>query len=81
MDFTSEGATKLFIFGRSPIEKNTIHIRFSDSGENNQIIEFIQSDDYEEQAFELEKIAGIQKITFMFLPGSNFDFSWFCFEK
>lgn len=82
MNFTSEGATKLFVYGRSPIEKNTIHIRFSDGDrESNQIIEFIQSNNYEERAFELEKITGLQKVTFIFLPGSNFDFSWFRFVK
>ena len=29
MDFTEKGATKISIYGRSPIDKNTIHIRFS----------------------------------------------------
>lgn len=82
MDFTGDGATKLVVFGRSPIDKNTIHVRFSGAeGEVNQIIEFKYSDHYEERVFELEKITGIQKVTFIFLPGSNFDFGWFCFEK
>ncbi|WP_110934437.1 glycoside hydrolase family 2 TIM barrel-domain containing protein [Paenibacillus bouchesdurhonensis] len=82
MDFGSEGATKLVIFGRSPIDKNTIHIRFaSEEDESNQLVEFTQSDGYEERVFDLEKINGMQKITFIFLPGSNFDFGWFRFEK
>ncbi|WP_251549781.1 glycoside hydrolase family 2 TIM barrel-domain containing protein [Neobacillus muris] len=82
MDFTSEGTTKLLIYGRSPIDKNTIHIRFgNDNGDSNQIIEFTQSQGYEERVFELEKITGMNKVTFIFLPGSNFDFGWFCFKR
>ncbi|MCM3786246.1 DUF4982 domain-containing protein [Neobacillus mesonae] len=82
MDFTAEGASRLVVFGSSPIDKNTIHIRFAGpNGENNQLVEFTQTQDYEEQVFELEKITGLQKVTFIFLPGSNFDFGWFRFEK
>lgn len=82
MDFTSEGCTKLVIKGRSPIDKNTIHITFANQdSESNQLVEFTQSDEYVEQVFELEKINGVQKVTFIFLPGSNFDFGSFRFER
>ncbi|MBS4194133.1 DUF4982 domain-containing protein [Bacillus sp. FJAT-49870] len=82
MDFTKEGVTKLIISGRSPIDKNTIHVRYaSEEGENIQIIEFKKSDGYEERMFEIEKITGNQKVTFIFLPGSTFDFGWFRFVK
>ena len=81
MDFGTEGAAKLVVYGRSPIEKNTIHLRFSsDEEESTQIIEFPYSDQYKERVFNLEKITGMQKVTFIFLPGSNFDFGWFRFE-
>ncbi|WP_272040128.1 glycoside hydrolase family 2 TIM barrel-domain containing protein [Paenibacillus sp. JJ-100] len=82
MDFTSEGASKLVIYGASPIDKNTIHIRFSGAdGQHNQLVEFTQSKGYEERSFELERVSGEQKVTFIFLPGSQFDFGWFRFEK
>ena len=82
MDFTNEGTQKLVIYGKSPIEKNTIHIRFtSQKGESNQLVEFSYSDTYEERIYEFERISGVQKVTFIFLPGSNFDFGWFRFEK
>jgi beta-galactosidase len=82
MDFTSEGTSKLVIYGRSPIDKNTIHVRFEDAeGQTNQIVEFSHSDGYKESVFELEKITGIKKVTFIFLPGCNFDFGWFRFEQ
>ncbi|WP_366290691.1 glycoside hydrolase family 2 TIM barrel-domain containing protein [Paenibacillus sp. AN1007] len=82
MDFASEGASKLVICGASPIDKNTIHIRFSGAdGQHNQLVEFTQSAGYEERTFELERVCGEQKVTFIFLPGSQFDFDWFRFEK
>ncbi|MEX1029337.1 MAG: glycoside hydrolase family 2 TIM barrel-domain containing protein [Paenibacillaceae bacterium] len=82
MDFTMEGASKLVICGRSPIEKNTIHIRLAgETGESNQLVEFMKSDGYEERVFDLEKVTGNQNVTFIFLPGSNFDFDGFHFGK
>ncbi|WP_211746233.1 glycoside hydrolase family 2 TIM barrel-domain containing protein [Paenibacillus sp. Marseille-Q4541] len=82
MDFTNEGTSKLVVNGRSLIDKNTIHIRFAGpDGESNQLVEFTQSGGYEEQTFDLERITGNQKVTFIFLPGSNFDFAWFRFVR
>lgn len=82
MDFTSEGATKLVVYGKSPIDKNTIQIRFANNeGESSQLVEFTSPMEYEERVFKLQKIEGIQKVTFIFLPGSNFDFGWFRFER
>ena len=82
MDFGDEGTTKLVVYGRSPLEKNTIHLRFTDDeGESSQIIEFLHSKEYEKQVFELEKIKGRKKVSFIFLPGSKFDFGWFRFER
>lgn len=81
MKFGSKGPSKLVICGQSQIDKNTIHIRFSNMEEEiNQIIEFTHSDGYVERIFEIEEITGTQTVTFIFLPGSNFDFSWFRFE-
>lgn len=82
MDFTAEGTSKLVIHGHSPIDKNTIHIRFAGAdGQSNQLVEFTQSEGYEERVFELERVTGVQKVIFIFLPGSQFDFDWFRFEK
>lgn len=83
MDFGDEGGTTLVICGRSPIDKNTIHVRLVDpeGNEQTQLIEFTYSKGYEQRVFEIEKITGMQNVTFIFLPGSNFDFRWFRFEK
>lgn len=71
---------KLVIYGRAPID-NTIHILFSgEQGEKVQIIEFKKRSAYEAVEFELGRITGLQKVTFIFLPGSNFDFGWFRFK-
>lgn len=82
MDFAEAGSSKLIVNGSSAIDKNTIHILFeSPEGESNQLVEFTQSRGYEEQVFDLEPIAGCYKVTFIFLPGSQFDFGWFRFMR
>jgi beta-galactosidase len=43
-------------------------------GKRQQLVEFVRTEGYEEQSF-------MQKVTFLFLPGSNFDFGWFRFTK
>lgn len=83
MDFGTAGSAKLIICGRSPLDKNTIHVLFSGSeGESRQIVEFARHaavGEYAEQSFELEPVAGPQTVTFVFLPGSQFDLRWFRF--
>lgn len=79
MDFT-DGIRKIAICGRSPIDKNSIHIRFSgDEGEQNRLVEFTYSEDYLVREFELEAVKGLHTVSFVFLPGSDFDFKWFRF--
>lgn len=81
MDFGTKGAGKLTICGHSPIDKNTIHMMLIGAdGESKQIVEFTHSSDYEVQNFELEPIYGLQKVMFVFLPGSNFNLQWFQFH-
>lgn len=81
MDFGEIGFTKLTICGHCPIDQNTIHIRFhGDSGDYNELAEFSHTSDFEEQTFDLQPVTGMQTVTFIFLPGSNFDFKWFHFE-
>ncbi len=81
MNFGEKGFSKLTICGRCPIDKNTIHIRFhGESGDYNELAEFIHTSEYEEQTFYLSSVTGMQTVTFIFLPGSNFDFKWFHFE-
>jgi beta-galactosidase len=82
MDFGDTTTTKLTICGKSNTENNTINIKFfaADGNSQTQVIEFAHTDDYEEKTFEITPVTGSQKISFVFLPGSNFDFKWFRFR-
>ena len=44
------------------------------------MIEFTHTDIVEEKTFNIKPVKGKNKVTFVFLPGSNFDFDWFKFE-
>ena len=64
MDFGEAGASRIVICGRSPIDRNTIHIRFAGpDGEQARAIEFTASNGYEERMFELEPVAGVRDVT------------------
>ncbi|BCN28859.1 glycoside hydrolase family 2 TIM barrel-domain containing protein [Anaeromicropila herbilytica] len=83
MDFGTEGANKIIIRGKTPNVNNTIHIRFIDKDDKavNQLIEFPHSEAYTDMEFTLNPMHGVQKVSFVFLPGSVFDFEWFQFVK
>ncbi|SFR78320.1 glycoside hydrolase family 2 TIM barrel-domain containing protein [Anaeromicropila populeti] len=81
MDFGTSGFHKLIICGRSPIEKNTIHVRFyGASGEVKQLAEFEYAEEYIEREFLMDSVTGLQTVSFIFLPGCHFDFKWFKFQ-
>lgn len=80
MDFGDRGCTGIAIRGRSRLENNTIHLRFEGSdGQTRQVVEFPGSEDWTEVSFALEPVYGKQDVTFLFLPGCDFDFSSFRF--
>lgn len=83
MHFGEKGCHEITICGHSPIELNTIHVRFycEDGTEVNQIIEFPYSDDYQELTFPIDGFKGSGKVNFIFMPGSKFDFRWFRFAN
>lgn len=82
MNMGEEGAAKLMICGYTPMEKNTIQIRFtSEEEEITRIVEFCHQEEEGVQEFELERVPGRWNVSFVFLPGSNFDFYWFRFVK
>lgn len=82
LDFLDKGVRRITICGSSPIECNSIHLCIQgEEGESRQLLDFTQSEGMEERVFDLEPITGVKTITFLFLPGSRFDFSWFQFEE
>lgn len=82
MDFGDEGCGSLVICGRTKNPKNTIHVRFSDGEQElREVVEFARAEDFTEQAFAIGPVCGMQKVSFVFMPGSQFDFQWFQFKK
>ena len=81
MDF-SEGISSITITGRSNNPSNPVHVRFyGANGDVNQICDFPGSEEIQTISFPLESVTGMYKVNFIFLPGSNFDFVGFKFNK
>lgn len=82
MDFGNETSAVIEITGRSPIAKNTIHVRTSNGKEESlNIAEFTYSEDYTTKCFPVNVLSGSQTVTLLFLPGSNFDLKSIHFVK
>ena len=75
-------ATKLTICGKSNKPNNSINLKwFGENGiSSTQVIEFSHTEDYEEKTFDIQALMGKGQISFVFLPGCDFDFKWFKFE-
>ena len=81
MDF-KDGVTRITVKGRSHIKINTLHLLFTDGNgtEQRRMLEIPYSDEPVENTFEIEAVSGLQKLSFVALPGSHFDFEWFKFS-
>lgn len=81
MDF-GDGVNKITVCGKTSNEVNSIQIRYNDDNDiqQTQLIEFPNSSEYTEITFDLDMINGVRDVSFVFLPGSKFDFKWFRFE-
>ena len=81
MDFSTRGVSKIQICGSTSLPINPIQIRFYDGNytESIQIVEFTKSSRYEVQEFELEDVGTNRQVSFVFLPGCQFNFKWFQF--
>ena len=81
-DFSERQPQKLIISGKSPLPLNSIHLILSGGeGEERIICEFGTDNnlEYSERIFDLKNVSGRKKVSFAFLPGSNFDFNYFRF--
>jgi beta-galactosidase len=80
MDFGDEGASFIEIWGASPLAMNTIHLSFTTpAGETvKRMIEFpgssTESTTPVSHRFKIEPLQGAGDLSFIFLPGSQFDF-------
>ena len=82
LDF-GEGVTKVTICGKTPNAENPIQIRYTPEGgeQVTQLVKFAGSGEYCEQSFDIERIAGkVSELSFVFMPGSDFDFDWHLFS-
>ena len=81
MDFDSS-TSKISICGRTKNSVNSIQLRYNDNNgvQNTELLEFPYSEEYIEKDFDISELTGEKDISFVFLPGSNFDFKWFKFE-
>ena len=78
MDFGEKGTKSLVICGSTPLEKNTIILKFAKDGvEEQRMVEFMGTKT--KQSFEIEPIYGVNDVSLVFLPGSNFNFTSICF--
>lgn len=80
-DFEKEQPAALEITGRSALPQNSIHMFFDGEESKRVILEFEGAEDYTTRRFKIEGIAGKGKVSFVFLPGSCFDFKAFRFVK
>ena len=83
LDFGDDGTDRIDIRGRSAFDRNTIHLRFEspDGNVEQRILEFVKSDGWETRSFSFEPVRGKQRVSFVFLPGSRFDFASFRFGR
>jgi beta-galactosidase len=86
MDFGSGGTSDIEIFGNTRNPINTVQIRFrspENGDETIRIAEFAGNGTSENmgRAFSFEPVYGIQDVTFVFLPGSDFDLESFRFLR
>lgn len=77
VDFGEPGADTVVVSGRTPLDGNTMHIRFTDErGETtDRIVEFRGTGSAEctAQTFPVSGLRGRGKVELVFLPGSRFD--------
>ncbi|MCD8398093.1 MAG: DUF4982 domain-containing protein [Lachnospiraceae bacterium] len=88
MDFGETGAGQITIAGMTPLEKNSIVLRVEAAESDEAAAEEAIGERFvleyaggqSEQTFAVGPIRGKKKISFVFLPGCQFDFHWFSFR-
>lgn len=79
-DFTEKSPARVVITGKSALPVNSIHVIFTGDTEKRVLAEFKGAAEYTPESFDLSGIIGKCKVSFAFLPGSDFDFKSFRFE-
>ncbi len=77
-----DGVKSVTVKGRTRNANDSVHMRIVGEGaETREILEFPHSDDYIEKTFDITGYRGKANVKFEFLPGCNFDFAGFKFNK
>lgn len=81
LDFGEGGSEALIISGETGNPMNQIQLRYTPAGgaQKTVLLEF-QQDGGREQRFDIPNLSGVNDVSFVFMPGSRFDFDWFRFE-
>ena len=79
-DFTDKAPVSITVTGRSGLPVNSIHLQFDNGEQKRILLEFKGCEDYTAQTFPIEGFFGKGRLSFVFLPGCNFDMKSFSFE-
>lgn len=81
LDFGTAGAARLTICGETANPMNQIQLRYTPKSGTQKtfLMEFMQNAG-REQIFDIPELTGVNDISFVFMPGSKFNFDWFRFE-
>ncbi len=82
MDFGDCRKTRIVLDAKTDLHENPVNIRFqNEAGDQLTTIAPFRGTERGKQAFEVEVLPGECTVSFVFLPGSRFDFYGFQFEK
>lgn len=83
MDFGDATSARLTIEGATPLEMNPVNVRIENAaGESEtQMCSFRRTEGRDAQTFEVKLLPGECTVSFVFLPGCQFDFYGFRFER
>ncbi|MBQ8313227.1 MAG: DUF4982 domain-containing protein [Clostridia bacterium] len=82
MDFGEATRATLMLDGATPLETNPVTVRFErEDGETLTTLAQFKGTGRSQQQFEMDVLPGVCRVSFVFLPGSQFDFYGFQFNK
>ena len=82
MDFGAAKKAFLTINGCTPLNENPITVRFqNEEGETLSALAQFKGSEHGAQTFELDVLPGVCTVSFVFLPGCQFDFTGFRFQQ